>query len=36
MDEWYEFYGINKNEDSEVEYNNNIERINDIITGVLK
>ena len=36
LQEWYTFYGVNKDEFNENEYNINIERINDIITGVLK
>lgn len=36
LQEWYSFYGVNKDEYTEDEYNTNIERINDIITGVLK
>jgi hypothetical protein len=36
LQEWYSFYGLNKNDYSENDYTTNIERINDIITGVLK
>ncbi|SNR33072.1 hypothetical protein [Lutibacter flavus] len=36
LKEWHSFYGVNKDDYTENEYNSNIERINDIITGVLK
>lgn len=35
-EEWYNFYGITKDASSEDQYTNEIERINDIVTGVLK
>ena len=36
LQEWHSFYGVTKDAYSEKEYTTNIERINDIITGVLK
>lgn len=36
LEEWYAFYNINKDECSKEDYKNNVERINDILTGLLK
>lgn len=36
LQEWYTFYGINKNECSKEDYKNRVDRINDILTGLLK
>lgn len=35
LQEWYSFYGVNKDKYVENEYDTNVERINDIIAGVL-
>lgn len=35
-EEWYNFYGLNKDALNEDQYKKEIERINDIVTGVLR
>ena len=36
LEEWYAFYDININECSKEDYKNRVDRINDILTGLLK